>query len=108
MTIVRRIAVVALAVLAGSCVHTHRAEVGEPMAVHMPNGAMEGKVGAQHLPPHWEPFVLGTAAAFATDASIKHGDKQSIRIEAKESARSYVWSDKIPCAPGEKIHAGCW
>ncbi len=65
---------------------------------------MEGAPGAQHLPPHWETFILGTPAEFATDTSIKHTGGQSIRIDAKESTRSYVWSDKrfLRHASGEK------
>jgi hypothetical protein len=111
MTIVRLIGITSIALMIASCTHTQRAAQprnSAPLPVHLTNGAMEGPAGAQHLPPHWETFILGTPAAFAIDTSIKHSGGQSIRIDAKEATRSYVWSDKIPCAPGEKIHAGCW
>src|SRR5205823_11538266 len=56
---------------------------------------------------HWEKLVIGAPAQFSIDSEV-HSGAHSMRIDAKETARSYWRSDAVPVAPGEQIHGGAW
>src|SRR5205823_2168975 len=57
---------------------------------------------------HWEKLIIGAPAEFSIDSDVHHSGPHSLRIDAKETARSYWRSDAVDVAPGEQIHAGAW
>ena len=60
------------------------------------------------LPEGWSPVVIGAPARFAVDGAERHGGAQSVRITAPEVTRSYVVSDPIDVAPGERLEVSAW
>lgn len=73
----------------------------------IPNPGLEGPAG-DRLPAHWEKAVTGISPKYATDATIKHSGLSSVRMEAVDVTRSYVRSDSVQVAPGERISASIW
>lgn len=64
--------------------------------------------GENRLPRHWEPQSIGAPAQFAADTQEKHGGRQSVRITAPEVTRSYLRSESIAIAPGERLLIAAW
>jgi len=60
------------------------------------------------LPDGWSAVVIGAPAQLAVDAEERHEGRLSVRITAAEVARSYVRSEPIEVAPGEKLRIGAW
>src|SRR5439155_27269085 len=57
---------------------------------------------------HWEKLIIGGPTELSIDNDVHHSGSHSLRIDAKETARSYWRSDPMPVAPGEQIHGGAW
>jgi hypothetical protein len=56
----------------------------------------------------WDGLSIGAPAEFAVDRDEKHGGTQSLRVTAKEVTRSYVVSDAMQVAPGERLTFSAW
>ncbi len=70
-----------------------------PAAPYLPLG---------YLPVGWNKVVIGVPATFTIDTTVKHAGRSSVRMDAADIARSYIQSEPIEVAPGEKIYASAW
>lgn len=61
-----------------------------------------------NLPRDWQPLSIGAPAQFAMDAEEKHSGRHSVRITAPETTRSYLRSEPIAVAPGERFFLSAW
>jgi hypothetical protein len=71
------------------------------------NPGLEG-AGPGQLPPGWAGLDIGPPADFAIDPDVRRTGRQSARIHADETVRSYLQSQPIAVAPGEIIRASAW